>query len=143
MPVFPPVAIHGDPPKPPAAWLLVDGQRIPASWGTYSYGDVCADYADPQNNPEIIAVRVMKGDSLILIIQSPDVHELQALTYPWRRQGPRTDILCPVTPQRQDSPDFSAFMLGLPPAVDDRILDAHAWFPLGDATYHWRLNPPG
>ena len=142
IPLSRPVTIHGDPPQPPAAWILAGDQGIPASWGSYCYAYVCADYPDPQNNAEIVTARVVEGDSLTLIVQAPNAHEVQARKCPWRRHGTRLDVPCPTMPKHTNSPHFGVFAVQLSPVVDDQILELHARFPLGNAMYHWRLNPP-
>lgn len=148
----PPRPVGGVPTQPPSAWLIPARRAIPATLGSYCYGNVCVDMVEPRRMDWIHAVTLWGNQPLLVVVDCPDIKEYYMSYTPWA--DPVADF-SPAAAQAglDESGTLAVLTLPAPGDVSDRLLEVFVYFTPdrpatdphvvgGSAVYLWRLNPP-
>ena len=139
-----PQPIRGFPEQPPAAWLIIAGKAIPATYGSFCIRGACADMVPPQLRNDLVSATLPAHTSITIIIQARSVKEFHVRVGAWRQQptAPFDPAATNELPAVQKT-DGSITALTLEPIgnVGDQLLAVSITFESGDASYLWRLNP--
>ena len=141
-----PLVVVDSLPHPPPAWLIVDNQAIPATFGDYCWhhplwGGECVTAAKAEDIPALATVTLPPGHAPVIVVDAGGAMVFQPTIRAWN--SPAT----PVTGQQLrgimnlDGP-FTSFTLQQLDQVNDQILEVQV-MPTGTkrATYLWHLNP--
>ena len=139
----------------PPAWLIIDDQAIPATYGSYTVSfDIGGgftesehgDAAPPDMNPDLATAALPAGGQAIIVLGAEAVSEFHARVAEWPLAPNANDPSSSgLEAERQPDTGVTVYRLQTLNASRDQVLlvsiafKSHdAW---GDANYLWRLSP--
>lgn len=141
-----PLVVVDNLPHPPPAWLIVDNQAIPATFGDYCWhhllwGAECVTAAKAEDIPDLATVTLPPGHAPVIVVEQGRDMRIQPTVRAWNssvvpgfgRQLPGKSRV---------SGRFSTFTLQPLDQIEDQVLEVNV-MPTGTkrATYLWHLNP--
>lgn len=141
---------------PPPAWLMIGGEAIPASYGTFCYAyhpatpPTCADYVPPQERDDLVhAVPAPDAQPVVVLgLGAGPITGFEATLQPWTDNSSSSSNASTSVPVRtlkaEQYQEEDATVFTLEPIGDasSQILQVSVTFEdYGDANYLWRLNP--
>lgn len=129
--------------SPPAAWIIVDGKYVPATYGSFCHKGACVDKDPPQTRQELSTAPLTGDRMMILMIGSGKVQEYRAIVQGWTGRSGSISSRSGRELKGQGGPrgDFVVSTLEPTGNSGDQLLIITARYPDGNATYLWRLNP--
>ncbi len=135
----------------PPAWLVVDCQAFPATFGSFTWTISMttesqtvrhADAIAPERIPWLATAMVGLNEQPVIIVKATAVKQVAPQVRPWTtepRYAPFATLVPAAAVQRNG--DFAVFTLPPLDGVRDRLLYVPVTFEEGSIDYYWRLNP--
>ena len=133
-------------PHPPPAWLIVDNQAIPATFGDYCWhhplwGGECVTEAPAEDIPDLATVTLPPNHAPMIVVDTGGAMVFQPTVRAWNSPP------APVTGRQLGGRSnvkgrFSTFTLQPLDQIEDQVLEVQV-IPSGTkrANYLWHLNP--
>ena len=142
-----PPQVAPDIPLPPAAWLIVDGKAVLASFGSSClpvliFGMGCGDMPAPQDRPDLVTAILPADTQAVIVIASTAIKEFHATVQPWTEgldYVPST--IHELKAEIKKEINKTVFTLEPLEEASDLLLEVFVTYNRGDASYVWRLNP--